>query len=314
MDKKWRIAVIGCLAGGILMGTLHAEHGRDSTNTACSPLRLQQAIKLLEPLHHRLEAPQPGDWRSGPGRNERGQTFAEYLKCDPIRPSEKRRTIYLLPIGTFTKTEKKILQETGEFLSLYYFLPVKTLQGIPDKEIPASARRVHPQWGMKQFLSTYILDQILKPRRPRDGLALFAITATDLWPGEGWNFVFGQASLRERVGVQSIYRNGQPDQSKNDYLLFLRRTLKTATHEMGHMLSMEHCIAWQCNMCGSNHREESDRRPLWLCPECMAKVCWAVQCDPIQRYERLADYCRKAGLTEEAKFYESSAAALKEHP
>ena len=40
---------------------------------------------------------------------------------------------------------------------------------------------------------------------------MLAITAFDLWPGPGWNFVFGQASLTERVGVWSMARNGDPD-------------------------------------------------------------------------------------------------------
>jgi hypothetical protein len=27
---------------------------------------------------------------------------------------------------------------------------------------------------------------------PADALAYLALTASDLWPGEGWNFVFGR--------------------------------------------------------------------------------------------------------------------------
>jgi archaemetzincin len=57
-------------------------------------------------------------------------------------------------------------------------------------------------------LTGYILHEILEPERPADALAYLALTATDLWPGRGWNFVFGEANLRERVGVWSIYRNG----------------------------------------------------------------------------------------------------------
>ncbi len=39
---------------------------------------------------------------------------------------------------------------------------------------------------------------------------MLALTTSDLWPGEGWNFVFGQASLSERVGVWSLHRLGNP--------------------------------------------------------------------------------------------------------
>ena len=49
---------------------------------------------------------------------------------------------------------------------------------------------------MKQILTTHVLGEVLKPRLPKDAAAYIAFTASDLWPGEGWNFVFGQATLR----------------------------------------------------------------------------------------------------------------------
>jgi archaemetzincin len=79
---------------------------------------------------------------------------------------------------------------------------------------------------------------------------------------------------------------------------------------MGHMFSMPHCTAFECNMCGSNNREESDRRPLAECPQCMAKICWTCEIDPATRYEKLAAYCRKRGLRGEAEFYAKSAGVL----
>jgi WD40 repeat protein len=37
----------------------------------------------------------------------------------------------------------------------------------------------------------YILHEVLEPQRPTDALAYLALTGSDLWPGKGWNFVFG---------------------------------------------------------------------------------------------------------------------------
>ena len=122
------------------------------------------------------------------------------------------------------------------------------------------------------------------------------------------------ASLRERVGVWSIFRNGDPDAGDAAYRLCLLRTLKTAAHETGHMLSMRHCTAYECNMCGSNHRGESDRRPIACCPECVAKICWACDADPIARYRRLAAWCRAQGLADEARVYTRFADALSAAP
>lgn len=294
--------------GAILLSCRGGEEPTDPKAKPPGVESLRQTIKKLQPLHQKPAKPRPGDWLDR--FDEPGQSFSQYLDCNPVTPNKKRKTIAILPIGEFTKKQKQVLKLTAEFLRLYYCVPVKILKPLPAKHIPAQARRRHPQWGMKQFLSTYILDEILKPRLPKDALVLFGITATDLWPGEGWNFVYGQASLWERVGVQSIYRNGNAEGGPKEYQIFLQRTIKTATHEMGHVLSMQHCTAYECNMCGANHREESDRHPLWMCPQCLAKLCWACKADPLERYKKLAEFCRTHGLKTEAMFYEKSVKAL----
>ena len=52
----------------------------------------------------------------------------------------------------------------------------------------------------------------------------------------------------------------------------LRRTLGTASHELGHVLTMYHCTAFRCLMNGSNHQEERDGRPLHLCSVSLRKL------------------------------------------
>lgn len=269
---------------------------------------LKAAIERLRPLHVKLGKPQPGDWLER--HKESGQTFDEYLACDPVTPRGKRKVLYIQPLGEFTAAQRAVVTQTADFMSRWFSLEVKVRDDLPLSLIPAKARRVHPQWGMKQILSTFVLDEVLKPRLPDDAAACLAFTPVDLWPGEGWNFVFGQASLRERVGVWSIYRNGDLEGNPAERRLCLLRTIKTAVHETGHMFSMRHCTAYECCMCGSNHREESDRRPLELCPECMAKVCWATQAEPLERYRRLAEFCAAAGLDGERDFYARSIKAL----
>src|SRR6185369_17617532 len=111
---------------------------------------------------------------------------------------------------------------------------------------PASRRSLDT--GSPQLLTSYILNEILKQRLASDAVASIAFTATDLWPGEGWNFVFGQAMLHDRVGVWSIARFGDPGKSPEDFQRALLRTLKIAVHETGHMLSMAHCTAYRCVM------------------------------------------------------------------
>ncbi|CAG04423.1 unnamed protein product, partial [Tetraodon nigroviridis] len=120
----------------------------------------------------------------------------------------------------------------------------------------------------------------------------------DLYPRESWNFVFGQASLSKGMGVFSFARYDDDFYSKTyagklkkslhpkqgDYSLFdgyytppitstlLLRSCKTLTHEIGHIFGLKHCQWLNCVMQGSNHLEESDRRPLDLCPICLRKL------------------------------------------
>lgn len=267
---------------------------------------LPVTFQKLLPLHTKLGPPLSGEWLDQ--HKEPGQSYAQYLRGKPVRVDRRRRMIYVQPLGEFDPAQRKVLDRTAEFLGIYFQLPVKVRDGLSLDVIPATARREHPTWHVKQILSTYVLDKVLRPRLPPDACVYLALTASDLWPGEGWNFVFGQASLSERVGVWSIARNGDPHGDDAANRLCLLRTLKTASHETGHMFSMQHCTLYECNMCGSNHREEADHRPLWLCPHCLAKLCYATGADPVKRFKDLAAFSKRAGLKPEQEFYEKSLA------
>jgi archaemetzincin len=276
---------------GILMFSWSFKEAK----TEMSNESLKKMIEKLRPLHEKLDTPQPGDWLAE--HHEPGQTFQEYLECKPVTPRGKRRVVYIQPLGEFTKTQRRVVNLTADFMGLYFNLPVKIKDDLPLSLIPERACRVHPYWRMKQIL-------------PKDAAAYIAFTASDLWPGMGWNFVFGQASTRDRVGVWSIYRNGNPAESGAAFQLCLLRTMKTAVHETGHMFSLLHCTLYQCCMCGSNHREESDKRPITLCPECLAKLCWATKTDPIERYKKLVQFFEKNSFNKETQFCKKSIKAL----
>jgi len=250
----------------------------------------------LKPLQVTMGEILPGDWLET--HPEDGQTFTEYLKVDPIRPDDIRKIIYIQPIGSFNEPRQKVLNKTVEFMELFFGLPVKVRKNVTLKDIPARARRFHRPSGNSQILSTYILDEILKPNLPKDAVTLLALSESDLWPGAGYNFVFGQASLYNRVGVWSMKRNGDPGKSDAAFKLCLIRTIKTAIHETGHMFSIHHCTQFECGMCGSNSNRESDRRPLWFCSHCMAKICWSNRLDPLKRYKKLATFCKENNLLE----------------
>jgi archaemetzincin len=290
--------VLGICARFLIAPSLSAEEQKVA--------RLKRLTDRLAPLHKPLGKPQPGDWLLS--HHEPGQTFAQYVQELPITATGERKVIYVQPLGEFTATQNKVVALTAQFMHRYFALQVKMRSPLPLSVVPESARRKVEPDADEQILTTFVLESILEAQLPSDAAAMIAFTAADLWPGEGWNFVYGQAS--DRVGVWSLNRNGDPDLSEADFRLCLSRTMKTAVHETGHMFSMRHCTKYECCMCGGNNREETDRRPIEVCPECLAKLCWATDCDPEKRFRQLADFCNQQGLVADHRFYEQSLAVL----
>lgn len=287
-----------------------AKPGEVKTAAPSSPEALRLAIEKVGPLHKKMGPPQPGDWLDT--FPEPGQTFEEYLRGNPTRPEGARRVLYVQPLGRFTPAQSRVVELAADFMSRFFGLTVRVRDPAQLDRVPLSARRVSV-WGDKQIQSGYIMMDVLRPTLPPDAAALIAFTSSDLFPDETLNFVFGQASLGERVGVWSLYRLGRPDASEAAFKLTLLRTLKIAAHETGHMFSVRHCTKYECVMNGTNHLAESDRHPLDACPECMAKLCWAAGADPRERYARLAEFCAEHGLEDERRFFEASRRALEKN-
>lgn len=263
----------------------------------------------LTPLAPALPKPGGNDWLAN--HKEKGQTFRQYVSARPVRRSKELTTIYICLIGEFSPKQREVLTATEKYLGILYDSPVKVRKTTSLDDLPPRAKRLHPIGGQQQILTTYVLSDVLAADRPKDALAYLAFTATDLYPQDDWNFVFGQASLRERTGVWSIHRNGDPAENDETYRLCLRRTLKTAGHETGHILSMHHCTAFHCGMNGSNHLAEADSQPLSFCPVCYTKLCWNLQVVPAEHLQKLAKFCDEQKLKEEAAVFTKQAAALK---
>lgn len=254
-------------------------------------------MKKVEPFFKPMGKPGPNDWLAH--FSEKGQTFDEYLDEDPTLPTKERHTIYIQPIGEFTAEQSRVIKLAAGYIEAFYDLTVKEL---PPKKFDRALRikdyRTVDYPKHRQIRTGYILEELLKPSLSKDAAALIAFTNEDLYPGgENMFFVFGQASFEDRVGVYSLYR--LDDFASND--TFLRRTLKIAVHETGHMFSIRHCTKYECVMSGTNHLQETDSRPVDACPECMAKVCWLSSVTAAERYKKLRDFCMRNGFKKEAE-------------
>ncbi|XP_048466640.1 archaemetzincin-2 [Rhincodon typus] len=241
--------------------------------------------------------------------------YAFYSSPHRKSPVPGRNIIYIQTIGSFgdsqTTTETYIhwLKEYCE--TFFYGLKIKFLDPVSVSQI-GCVFRVNTYSHNLQIRAGSIL-KYLQKKKPQDAFCIVGITMIDLYPEDSWNFVFGQASLTEGMGVFSFARyddgfyttnyKGKLKKKKHlapdDYSVFdgyytppitsklLLRSCKTLTHEIGHIFGMHHCQWLQCVMQGSNHLEESDRRPIDLCPICLRKLQYTINFDVKERYKAM---------------------------
>ena len=244
-----------------------------------------------------MGTPAAGDWLAE--HREKPQTFGDFLNANTHVPAGQRSVLYLLPIGDFPSTAPPVASLTA-IARAFYQIEVRVLPAVPVKDVTATTRVHH---GKRQLLAPDVLAWLTK-RLPDDAFGLMAITMEDLYPEPSWNFVFGMASLRERVGVQSFARQdpaffGEPRTAGWEKLA-LRRATWTLVHEIAHMFGLPHCVYWKCVVAGSNHQAEADSRPLHPCPVCLRKLHSAIEFDPAVREEQLAKVLGELGIDDEA--------------
>ncbi len=249
----------------------------------------------LSDLYPKLGQPQPGEWLYE--HNEQGQTFAEFKQQTPISAIISNGKLYLLPLGV---VNKDLIAALRDYLQAVYNLDVIILQEYDILKIPDSVTRNN------QIKTTYILQNILEPILPADAITLMAITGTDLYPDENWNFVFGEANIQNRVGVSSFARYGEYGINDSTNKLIIYRLLKTTTHEILHALGMQHCVGYACVLNGSNSLNESDNKPLIICPACLEKLQFILPESYHGYFERTLKFYQQYHFEKEIQFCEQA--------
>ncbi|XP_020035458.1 archaemetzincin-2 isoform X2 [Castor canadensis] len=275
---------------------------------------MNEAFHPASNLFRPITVHSQSDWITS--HPEAPQDFEQFFNdaCRKI-PSPEKQTIYMQSIGSLGNTrvvsEEYIKWLKGYCEAFFYGLTVKLLEPVSVSATRCSFR-VNDHTQNLQIHAGHIL-KFLKKKKPEDAFCVVGVTMIDLYPRDSWNFVFGQASLTDGVGIFSFARYGQDfysshyegkvkkprRTSSSDYSIFdnyyvpeitsilLLRSCKTLTHELGHIFGLRHCQWLACLMQGSNHLEEADRRPLNLCPICLRKLQSAVGFNIVERYQAL---------------------------
>jgi archaemetzincin len=289
-------APLGCDARPPRAGRIHS--GRSSVR-AEAPAPAKGPFAFDEELFERKRTPERGDWLGE--HAEVYQSYEAYVASDPVRPTSSRSRIVLQPLGPFSARGKELLAAVREHATIFFSLEVSTAPAIA---LPRTGRRKRRTWeGSFEQHHTGTILKALEDRIPSDAVAYLGVTEADLYPKASWNFVFGQATLTERVGTYSLARFLPPFEAATtpgDFARAVRRSVQLLSHETGHVFSLPHCVRYECVMNGSNSLNETDRKPVELCPDCLRKLAYTLEFDPVARYRALAAFFTRFGLTVEA--------------
>ena len=165
--------------------------------------------------------------------------------------------VCIIPIGSI---DKEVLNYTRKALEERFNITVdigKKL-GFPNYAYDKERRQYHSTQILKRIhglkLSGY--DRIL------------GIVDLDLFVSE-LTFVFGEADIKRRLALISLTRLRQEfyDVPK-DVVLFERRIITEAVHELGHTYGLRHCATENCVMFFSNTLDDTDRKGSIFCKTC----------------------------------------------
>jgi archaemetzincin len=270
--------------------------------------RLYRATERVAPLNRTLAEPRAGEWRHS--HREPGETFKQFVAFNPFAPRTRpvRLTAHLA--DDLTADQRHTALAAAHHAAACFGMELTEAAPLELDGLPDSARRLHPRWHTAQLSTQHVLDELVRLRAHTAGACDVAFVASDVWPGPGWDFVYGQARPRMRVAVVSFNRIEHAGLAADAKRSTLERTVKVASHEIAHVLAMRHCTAYACNMCGADPIEELDANPAWFCPECAAKICWIAAQDAAAWHLGAAERFERLGLAAAAEHCRLSAARL----
>lgn len=240
-----------------------------------------------------LGPPRRGDWLAQ--HKERGQTFNTYARRmkPPMSPSKSTDTVLLVPMGS--SFSQGVAEQFLPFLLRHCasFFSGMRVDLVPQ---PLSLRSISHRlndFGHKQYLIGDLFEMLHKETcRHRTAFCRLGITMEDIYPGDEWNYVYGQAKPMERVGVFSFarhsplfYRGVHASDAgilltRLQRMTWLRLCIRTMVHETCHMFGILHCVYFQCIMNGNNGPGDSAGRSSFMCPVCLRKILHALSFSP----------------------------------
>lgn len=268
---------------------------------------LYNRTRRLLPLAQPLGAPKRGEWRSVV--KEPQQNFSQYAS-EPDRVSATGKTALLIqPIGNLPLDQRRAVGHVTEALGAFFGLSVRCSPPLPLSSIPSNCFR--GSGSRRQINAEALMSNVLRPMQPPDVAATLALTSLGLFPGDRWQFdsTLGWSSFHEGTSILStdgILGSGAADRGEN-----VARLIKISAHELCHTFTLKHCSTHNCLMNGCSGLDEIDKKPLTLCPDCLAKLSLALNRDPAEHLSDMYGLTRAKGFSAESRYYHKAVQLIK---
>lgn len=172
-----------------------------------------------------------------------------------------QQKIILVAFGNF---EEPLLRKVAGAVSMELKLPVSVRHGHLDlSDYYDPARR---QYNGDRLLKT------VDTMYAADSFRTMGLFTVDIFIPI-LTYIFGQAFLRGRTGIASLYRlSNERYGMEPDEDLMLDRFIKEVIHELGHTLGLIHCHVPTCVMRSVTYVEDIDQKQYAFCSDCRKKL------------------------------------------
>lgn len=186
--------------------------------------------------------------------------------------------IFFLGNFSILRAENKMeieLVPFGQIESPIFDYLIKNLAEVFNAQMTVTEAQPSPEYAFdkkrRQYFSSVILEKLSRFKKDQSK-KLLGLIDRDLFVPQ-LNFVFGEASPSPGICIISLTRLRQTYYGlPEDRDLFLKRTLKEAVHELGHLLHLGHCPLPSCVMHFSNSLLDTDRKDYRFCSRCQKLI------------------------------------------
>lgn len=247
------------------------------------------------------------------------KNLVDYIKSKPNKPNEEKKVIYLLPFGNIKPEIDSMIHNNVKYLEAFFQLPVKILPEVTFEEILKNAniktRLVpeddyyyfskmkgevpHTENLREQIEASSFMNEYMLKNKPKDAVVVLGVTEQDIYIPK-YNFLFGNSSLKDGVGVVSTYR-------LVDYGPETENTIRKVTSkQITNMFSIENVKDYECLLNFHNNIESQINGKYYLSPRALEKLKYAIGFDYNKRFKDLEQFWETNGNQQLAKYYKNA--------